>query len=130
MEADPKLVDDRQAQHCYNAACAAALAAAGQGKDEPAPDDAAKLKLRVQARAWLQAELAAWSKLQDAQPQSRSLVLQILQHWRQDTDLAAIRDAAALAKLPQAEQKEWEKLWADVDAQLNRAQGQAPATAK
>jgi hypothetical protein len=130
MEADPKLVDDRQAQHRYNAACTAALAAAGQGIDDPPPNDAAKLKLRVQARAWLQAELAAWSKLQDAQPQSRSLVLQTLQHWRQDTDLAAIRDAAALAKLPQAERKEWEKLWADVDAQLNRAQGQAPATAK
>ena len=38
LDSDPKLAADRQAQHRYNAACAAALAAAGQGKDEPAPD--------------------------------------------------------------------------------------------
>ena len=35
IEADPKLGDDRQAQHRYHAARAAALASAGQGKDEP-----------------------------------------------------------------------------------------------
>ena len=43
--------------HRYNAACAAALAASGQGKDDPPPDDAAKAKLRQQARDWLKAEL-------------------------------------------------------------------------
>ena len=31
---------------------------------------------------------------------SRSLVQQTLQHWQADTDLAAIRDVGALAKLP------------------------------
>ena len=41
LAADPKLGDDRQAGHRYNAACAAALAGAGQGKDDPPPDDAA-----------------------------------------------------------------------------------------
>ena len=32
LAADPKLGDDRQAQHRYNAACAAALAGCGQGQ--------------------------------------------------------------------------------------------------
>ena len=45
LEADPKLVDDRQAQHRYNAACAAALASSGQGKEEPALDEAARDRL-------------------------------------------------------------------------------------
>ena len=46
LEADPTLADDRRAQHRYNAACAAALAAAGQGEDDPKPDDAARAALR------------------------------------------------------------------------------------
>jgi hypothetical protein len=33
-------------------------------------------------------------------------VVQTLRHWQQDTDLAGIRDAAALAKLPQDAQGE------------------------
>jgi hypothetical protein len=39
-------------------------------------------------------------------------------HWQQDTDLAAIRDAAAMAKLPAEEQKACSQLWADVAALL------------
>ena len=57
LNADPKLGDDRQVQHRYNAACAAALAGSSKGKDHPAPDVAAKAKLREQALSWLKAEL-------------------------------------------------------------------------
>src|SRR5262249_39988333 len=39
LESDPRLADNRQAQHRYNAACAAALAGCGQGKDDPPPSD-------------------------------------------------------------------------------------------
>ena len=66
LAADPKLGDDRQAQHRYNAACAAALAATGQGTDDPKPDDAARAGLRGQALDWLKAERAAWAKVLDA----------------------------------------------------------------
>jgi len=119
LQIDPGLGDDRQAQHRYNAACVAALAAAGKGKDEP--DDTAKLKLRGQAHAWLQAELVAWSKLRESQPNSRPLVLLTMQHWQKDPELAAIRDPEYLAKLPEDERKAWQALWADVEALLNRA---------
>src|SRR5262249_4783851 len=37
LAADPKLADDRGAQHRYNAACAAALAGCGRAKDDPPP---------------------------------------------------------------------------------------------
>ncbi len=101
---DPKLADDRQAQHRYNAACAAALAASGQGKDDPPPDDAAKAKLRQQAREWLQAELAAWAKILDTGPADmKAKIAPTLQHWKADTDLAGIRDEKELAKLPEEE---------------------------
>jgi WD40 repeat protein/serine/threonine protein kinase len=123
LESDPKLGDDRQAQHRYNAARAAALAAAGQGKDEPPLDDAAKAKLRGQALDWLKAELTVWGKLLESGPhQARPTIVQTLSHWEKDTDLASIRDAAALAKLPADEQKAFSQLWADVAALLKKAE--------
>jgi hypothetical protein len=41
-------------------------------------------------------------------------------HWLQDADFAGIRDAAALARLPEAERTDWQKLWADVAGLLRR----------
>jgi hypothetical protein len=36
-------------------------------------------------------------------------------------DCAGVRDADALDKLPEAERAEWRKLWADVDAVVQKA---------
>jgi hypothetical protein len=47
-------------------------------------------------------------------------VAQALRYWRQDPDLAGVRDPAALAKLPPAERKAWEALWLKVDEVLAR----------
>jgi hypothetical protein len=46
-----------------------------------------------------------------------------MQHWRQDADLDGVRGKEGLAKLPADERAEWEKLWAEVDALLQRSQG-------
>ncbi len=62
LAADPKLVDDRRSGHRYNAACAAALAGAGQGNDGP-PPAAARTTLPEQARDWLKPERLSWTKL-------------------------------------------------------------------
>ena len=106
FQAQPKLAEDMQAQNRYNAACAAALAGCGQGKDDPPLDDAAKARWRKQAIDWLKADLAAWSKvLESGPPQARQAISKTLQHWKADPDLAGIRDDAALAKLPADEQK-------------------------
>src|SRR5262249_24085929 len=126
LTADPRLADDRRAQHRYNAACAAALAAAGTGQDDPKPDDAARAQLRQQALDWLKAERSAWARLLDSgPPQARAATTQVLQHWRGDPDLAGVRDPDALAKLPETERAAWRALWADVDALL-KAQGGRP----
>jgi serine/threonine-protein kinase len=124
LENDPKLADDREAQHRYNAACAAALAGCGKGTDDPRPDDATKVKLRRQALDWLKADLAAWSKiLESGAPRATPVVASILKHWKEDTDLAGIRDDAALAKLPQEERVACIQLWGDVDRLLSKARG-------
>ncbi len=124
LAADSKLGDDRQAGHRYNAACAAALAAAGAGKDEAQPDEMGKGKLRVQALDWLMAELAASAKCLDGgDPKLRDQVARTLQHWKSDTDLTGIRDREALTKLPEAERNAWQSLWAEVEGLLKRARG-------
>ena len=51
------------------------------------------------------------------------VIVQTLDHWKQDTDLAGIREADGLAKLPADEQKVWRAFWADVDSLLKRAGG-------
>ena len=123
LASDPKLGDDRQAGHRYNAACAASLAAAAQDKPDPPRDDAAKEKLRGQALNWLKAELATWAKLlESGPPQARPAIAQVLTHWKQDPDLAGIRDGAALMKLPAPEQKAFAQLWADVASLLKTAE--------
>ena len=123
FQADPKLADETQAHHRYNAACAAALAGCGQGKDEPPLDEAAKTRWRKQAIDWLKADLVVWTRQVEAgPPQARQLAAQILQQWKADTDLAGIRERTALGKLPEDEQNACRSLWAEVEVVLKNAQ--------
>jgi Tfp pilus assembly protein PilF len=121
--ADAKLADDLQAGHRYNAACYAALAAAGQGEDAAKLDDKERARLRKQALDWLRADLAAYAKLlETGPPPARALVQRQMRHWQKDSDLAGIRDAAALAKLPAAERTAFTQLWSDAAALLKKAE--------
>jgi serine/threonine-protein kinase len=116
---EPKFAEDLKALHRYNAACSAALAAAGQGRDAPKPDDKERARLRRQALGWLQADLALWGKeAQKGTPEARAAVQKALRHWQKDSDLAGVREAAALAKLSEAERAAWRKLWGEVAALL------------
>jgi hypothetical protein len=122
LKADPKLTDDREARHAYNAACSAALAGCGQCKDEPPPDEPARAQLRAQALGWLKEELAAWSKvLANGGPQGRSTVAETLHHWLEDSDLVGVREVRALSRLPEAERNSWQAFWKDVDTLLKKA---------
>jgi serine/threonine-protein kinase len=124
--ADPKIADDRKAQHRYDAACCAALAGSGQGKDADKLDAKERARWRQQALDWLRDDLAAYGKLlEGGKPEDRTLVQQRLQHWRQDRDLTGIRDKEALDKLPAPEREACLKLWTDVDALLHKAQPKA-----
>ncbi len=121
---DPKLADDRQAQHRYNAACAAALAGCDPSKDQPPSDDAARVKLRGQAIAWLKAEVQAWRRVATtAGAGNPAAAARALRHWQNDPDLFCIRDDKELARLPERERAEFRQLWDDVDRILSTLSG-------
>jgi hypothetical protein len=122
LESDPKLADDLRSGHRYSAACAAALAGCGKGRDEPAPSDAERARLRGLALDWLRSDLILRTKQLETAAKARSA----LAHWRGDPDLAGVRDAGALTKLPEGERGAWQSLWAEVDALLARARGGRP----
>jgi tetratricopeptide (TPR) repeat protein len=106
----------------YNAACAAALAAAGQGQDAAKLDARERAHWRKQALAWLRANLELWRKaLDQGKPAERAKALQALRHWQQDADLAGLRDDKALAGLPGEERDACRKFWADVAALMQKA---------
>jgi hypothetical protein len=120
--AQPALVQNPAEEHRYNAACAAVLAAAGQGEASADHRDRERAALRKQARDWLHADLALWSALAGSpKPQFRAVVRDKLHHWQTDTDLASIRDPDALAKLAETEADECRKLRGDVAAVMKKA---------
>jgi hypothetical protein len=85
-------------------------------------DDKERARLRKQAVDWLRADFALRTKQMEAGKADGATAQKALRHWQQDTDLAGIRDAAALAKLPADEQKAFIQLWSDVAALLKKAE--------
>jgi serine/threonine-protein kinase len=119
----PKLADDLQRQHRYNAACAAALAGCGAGKDAGQLGEPVRRSWRQQALDWLRADLAVWGRVLDnANARTRTSVQKVLRHWQTDPDLAGVREPAELARLPAEERQAWQKLWTDVAALLKRSE--------
>jgi tetratricopeptide (TPR) repeat protein len=118
--AEPKLAENVPSGNRYHAARGAALAGCGRGKDAVRLDEQ-RAGWRQQALDWLRADLAWMGKVTDkANAQTKALIRRWLQDWQGNPDLAGVRDRAALDRLPEAERKQWLKLWADVSALLER----------
>jgi hypothetical protein len=107
--------------HRYHAACAAVLAAAGEGKDVDKLDAKDKAKLRQQALTWLQQELDFWKEKAKANPLAAEQMVSTLSQWLTDPEIASVRDDKALDPLPEGECKDWQALWADVAQLLQKA---------
>jgi serine/threonine protein kinase/tetratricopeptide (TPR) repeat protein len=120
--AEPKLAEQLSTAHRYDAACAAAQAASGEGKDAAGLDEPQRRRWRTQALEWLTAELAAWTTHIEKNPQSGPSLVKTLRHWQADTDLACIRDEPALAGLPIEERSAWRQFWARVAALAARGE--------
>jgi hypothetical protein len=54
-------------------------------------------------------------------------IAQRMQHWLQNSDFVGVRGAESLAKLPEAERQDWQKLWQEVEGLRQRA-AQLPKT--
>jgi hypothetical protein len=117
---EPKLADDLNAWHRYNAARAAALAAAGKGEDARGIGIDEWAWLQQRAHDWLRAELEALAKLvKNGNSESQRVVQQRLGHWQKDAGLVAVRDIEWLAAMPEQDRERWQKLWADVNGGRN-----------
>jgi hypothetical protein len=127
--ADPNLSNPPGSGNRYDAACAAALAGCGQGLDAAHLDAKEYARLREQALGWLRAELADYRSMVAKQPAKAQLAARTMEHWQRDTDFDGVRSATALAKLPEAERQEWQKLWQDVE-ELKRQAEEANSAVK
>jgi hypothetical protein len=122
--AEPKLAGDLNRQHRYNAACSAALAAAGKAVDAQHLAVEEWAWLQQQAHAWLRADLTAYTQLvEKGNPATRQAIQKRLDHWRSDPDLLAVRDRDWLAAMPAADSARWQQLWTDVAALHKKAGG-------
>jgi serine/threonine protein kinase/tetratricopeptide (TPR) repeat protein len=121
FDADGKLPHDFLSGYRYDAACAATRAASGDGEDSNDLDEQAKAKLRQQAYSWLKADLTEWKKLVDPnKPEVLQQILQQMQNWLQDSDLSSIREKKSLEALPEAERKEWQTFWTEVEELITK----------
>jgi serine/threonine-protein kinase len=123
LGAAPSLADDLSGGHRYNAARAAAQAGCGRGADARGLGDEERARWREQARQWLRADLAARARAIDSGPTAtRAAARQALTRWRNEPDLACVRDPGELDRLAADERKEYLALWADVAAVLARTE--------
>jgi serine/threonine protein kinase/Flp pilus assembly protein TadD len=122
FEAEPGLANDLSKGHRYNAACVAALAGSGQGKDSLQLDQKERTGLRQKVVVWLGADLGAWRERLKKEPdKTRQDAAMTMDHWLTDPDLSGVRDREALAKLPEAERSQWLKFWQEVAALRDQA---------
>jgi tetratricopeptide (TPR) repeat protein len=111
------LSDDFRIRHSYKAACIALRAAAGQDEEMTAFGVEEWGYLTGLALKWLRANLVHWTS-QAKDPKRRQEARDQLTHWKNEPDLAPVRDPSWLAAMPPADRKAWEALWRDVDALL------------
>jgi tetratricopeptide (TPR) repeat protein len=129
--AQPALAADLQAGHRYNAACSAALAGCGQGKDADKLDDLEQYRVRQQGLTWLRDDLEAWRKhLESAEAKRRVVVQETLKRWQWDAAFAGVRGAVALARLAATERQLWQALWTQVAETLTLAGGRTSPVRK
>jgi hypothetical protein len=127
----PQLAGAQPSELRNNAACAAALAGCGQGKDAEALSPEERARLRQRALEWLRAEVAAWrAVLERARGKAAPVVAQQMAHWLQDTNFAGVRGPEALARLPKEEREAWQKFWAEVEQLCSKARAEVPAPKK
>jgi tetratricopeptide (TPR) repeat protein len=119
---NPKLAEDLEKAIRYSAACLAVKAAAGLAGDGMDLDEKARVGLRKQTLTWLRADLLARTRLIEIHKtkESKEQMREQVRQWKEDQDLASVRDKHAVGKLAGEERAPWEQFWHDVDALLRK----------
>lgn len=121
--ADTALASDPTFGYRFEAACAAALAGAGDEREGAAVENTARRDLRRQAREWLLADLKSWNHILDELgPKARPRIINTLERWRASPRLAVLRDQDRVDLLDEAERSECRALWREVDLLHARAE--------
>ncbi|WP_425613551.1 protein kinase [Anatilimnocola sp. NA78] len=116
--ADPSLLGSANGYR-YAAAKAAASAGCGRGSDAAGLRNIERSTWRGQALEWLRQELAVRRHaLDQSNEQIRTKTLQGLRQFQTDDELAGLREASELEKLPPAERKIYLSFWADLTTVL------------
>jgi eukaryotic-like serine/threonine-protein kinase len=110
----PTEIRRRLVLYRYEGACANVQSAAGQGHEDARRGEPERADKRRQALEWLRANLELTARLRNG----GELLEWSLATWLSDPALAIVRDAAALAHLPDAERESWQRLWTDVAANI------------
>jgi serine/threonine-protein kinase len=119
---EPELKGESSVAARFHAARSAAAAGSGKGEGAAALSDADRAGWRRKALEWLREDVAARrARMAGAGADRRAAVRQALRALQTDPVLACVRDADALAGLPEKEKAEWKQLWTDVDAAVKEA---------
>ena len=116
--ARPALMENSSGNVRFQAACSAAEAGCGVGADSVGTSDAERLRCRQRALEWLRADLDQLSKRMGQSGATRTAARNLVSAWKTAPSLAPVRQAERIAKLPEAEQAGWTKLWREVDRLL------------
>ncbi|HEY7311217.1 MAG TPA: serine/threonine-protein kinase [Gemmataceae bacterium] len=112
----------------FSAACAVVRAAHGKDAKAAKLDESGRSRLRQQARDWLEDNLRLYRRqLKENSRPAKAMIDVYLSQWQRDTDLAAVREPAELAKLPEPERQSWQRLWSEVKELAGRVQPPRPS---
>jgi hypothetical protein len=129
LDKRPDPAADPRSGHRHAAACAAVLAADGQGEGAERLTVERRGQLRQHAVAWLREDLAAWTLATRADLRAHTEALEALRHRHNDRRLAPTRDAEWLARLSAADAKAWLEFWAEAGALRRRLVAEVIAVA-
>jgi serine/threonine-protein kinase len=112
----PSLPEDAESWRIYNAACYAALVAAGKGTDLEELDDAARSAALGQSLQWLQQTLAGWEAALASGDMDEAGLRKKLEWSLSDSDLVLVRDH--VDTLPEAQRSTAKAFWSRLRARL------------
>jgi tetratricopeptide (TPR) repeat protein/tRNA A-37 threonylcarbamoyl transferase component Bud32 len=116
--ADPEMSGSKYADYRYRAACAAALAGCGKGKDAGTLSIAERKQWRSQALVWMKSDLGEYEHSFTDAVRTRLILRTALTSWRSNPDLAEVRDPGNLQSLDPEEREQWSAFWKRVDSRI------------